>query len=880
MNSSVIKKFLPHLLAVAFFLSLTMVYFSPIFKGKELKRHDYSVYTSIANEANEFKKETGETTLWTNSLFGGMPTYLNTPIRDKVFGHVHRILTVWKNENLSQVFLYLLGFYLALLVFGVRPWLAVAGAVAFTFSSYLFIIIQAGHGTKAFALGYMAPILAGVYLAFNKKPILGSLLMAIFLTLQIRVNHFQITYYTLIAVLVFGIIWLYKAYKENAWAEFGKSFLFSLAGVLLAIGVNITSIYTTYEYGNYSIRGPSELSHNETNQTSGLDKDYATSWSYGIDETLTLLIPNFKGGASGGSLSEDSEMYRLFEQAQGKGAAKKVIKQLPLYFGTQPVTSGPVYVGAIVCFLFVLGIFILRGPMRSWLIAITVISIVLSWGRNLMTGDLLLYGLIIAGLIVALKSIYAKADKKAQKRYLIIAGILVVAGFVIAVVLPESIYNNPFSYYVLDYFPGYNKFRTVSMTLVIAGFAMPLMAILAVVKALSGEIEKAQFTKFLYWSTGITAGLSLLIGLFSSAFNYTAPSDAGMQDMIATALQSDREMLLKSDAFRSFGFIIAAALLLWLVYHKKIKPIYFYPALITLLLFDMWPINKRYLNDDHFVTKKQFTESFNPTQADQYILKDSDKDFRVLNLSVSTFNDATTSHYHKSIGGYHGAKMRRYQELIDFHLFTEMQAIIKNLQQPNQTDFYGAVSGQPVLNMLNTKYIIISPENFPIYNSGALGSVWFVNSTKLVDNADQEIAALGSFNPKEEAIVDKRFATLIQPQTSEIDTTATIKLNVYKPNYLKYSSKSNTPRVAVFSEIYYPKGWNATIDGKPADYFRANYVLRAMVVPQGVHEIEWRFEPKAYKIGNTVSYASSFILLFLCLGLFIQWIQKERKGVN
>jgi hypothetical protein len=880
MNSSVIKKILPHLLAVAFFISLTMVYLSPILKGKELKRHDYSVWTSMAQEANEFKKETGETTWWTNSAFGGMPIYLTSPIRDKVFGHVHRLITIWKNENLSQVFLYLLGFYLALLAFGVRPWLAVAGAVAFSFSSYLFIIIQAGHGTKAHALGYMAPILAGVYLAFNKKPMLGSLLMALFLTLQIRVNHFQITYYTLITVLVFGIVWLYKAYKENALAEFGKSFLFSIAGVILAVGVNLTSIYTTYEYGNFSIRGPSELSHDETNQTSGLDKDYATAWSYGIDETLTLLIPNFKGGASAGSLSEDSEMYRLFEQAQGRGTAKKVVKQLPLYFGTQPITSGPVYVGAIVCFLFVLGIFILRGPMRSWLIAITVVSIVLSWGKNFMTGDLVLYGLIIAGLIVALKATCAKADKKTQKRYFIIAGILAVLGLAISAILPESVYNNPFTYYVLDYFPGYNKFRTVSMILVIAGFAMPLLAILTVVKVLSGELEKAKFTKSLYWSVGITAGLSLLIGLFSSAFNYSAPSDAGMQDVVATALQADREMLLKSDAFRSFGFIMAAALLIWVVYHKKIKPVYFYLVLIALFLLDMWPINKRYLNDDHFVTKKQFTESFNPTQADQYILKDTDKNFRVLNLSrsVSTFNDATTSHYHKSIGGYHGAKMRRYQELIDFHISKEIQNIATKLNdQSGQYSVYSVVAENKVLNMLNTKYIIINPEGFPIINTGAMGNSWFATNINWVNNADEEIQALYTFNPDTDVVIDKKFSEILNGFKPAADSSASIKMTEYKPNYLKYESTSTSKQLAVFSEIYYPMGWLVFIDNEPVEHFRTNYTLRGLIIPEGKHTIEFKFQPKSVAICNSISLASSAILLLAGLGFVLLQFRRKKE---
>ncbi|HBY54996.1 MAG TPA: hypothetical protein DEH15_21535 [Marinilabiliales bacterium] len=822
MYKGIINKALPHVLAIVFFVVISIIYFSPVLQNKTLNGHDSNTWKGASEEVRNFKNSTGETSLWTNSMFGGLPTYLiNTPNEKNIITKFSPILKLHLMEPVSHVFFYLLGFYLALLVFRVKPWLAVAGAVAFGFSSYFFIILAAGHISKAIAIGYMAPIIAGVFLSFDRKPIKGALLMAFFLALQIQTNHMQIVYYTFLILLIFGIFWLYKSFKNKELVGFAKSVGATFAGLALAIGINASVLYLTYEYGKYSIRGASELTHDQNNQTSGLDKDYATGWSYGIDETFTFLIPNFKGGSSSGSLNENSETYKLFEQAQGKTYAKKVVKQLPMYWGTQPSTSGPVYVGAIICFLFILGLFVVKGPIKWWLLSATVLSILLSWGHNF------------------------------------------------------SFLTNLF----LDYFPGYNKFRTVSMTLVIAEFTMPLLAILAVAKVFSGELAAKEFKKSLYWAFGITGGLSFFFILFSGIYSYAAPSDAGMQQVLVDALRADRQMLLRNDAFRSLLFVLLTAILVWMGYEKKISANYLYPALILLLLLDMWPVNKRYLNNDSFVNQKAVQQEFAPTQADQYLLKDKDPDFRVLNLTVSTFNDATTSFYHKSIGGYHGAKMRRYQELIDFHIFNEIQDIVKNLQNQNQDNIYGAVASQPVLNMLNTKYIIVSPESFPIYNSGSLGNAWFVKSIKQVDDADKEIAALGSFDPKTEAVVDKKFADQL-PSAIVYDSTATIKLEVYKPNYLKFTSKTLREQAAVFSEIYYPKGWNVYIDGKPAEYFRANYVLRAMVIPQGNHEIEWKFDPKGYAVGNILSIISAIILILMIVGVGVQWYLEQRKRVK
>lgn len=875
-NKELLTKLLPHLFAIAFFSLLTMAYFSPVLKGKELKTHDFSTWRSSAEETIKFKEETGKTSFWTNSMFSGMPTYLISPVRDKVIGYTQRIIFIWNNAGMNQVFLYLLGFYFALLAFRVKPWLSVAGAVAFAFSSYFFIIIQAGHETKAFAIGYMPLIIMGAYLAFNKKPFVGSLLMAIFLALQMRVNHFQITYYTGIAVIPMVIICFVKSLKEKTLPDFIKASLFSLLGLVFAVGVNLTSLYTTYEYGKESIRGASELSHDKENKTSGLDKDYATAWSYDVDETLTFLVPNFKGGASGGSLDEDSEMFKLFAQAQGKAAARNVVKSLPLYWGTQPMTSGPVYVGAIICFLFVLGLFLLKGSMRTWLVAITLVSIVLAWGRNITTGDFVKYAMLLAGIIILFKAFYNKNKKPIHSKTYIVAGVIIVVGFVIAALLPESVYQNPFNYYVLDYLPGYNKFRTVSMTLVVAEFAMPLMAILTVQKIINNEISKAEFLKALYWSVGITGGISLLIALFSSAFSYISPSDSGMQDVIVNALKIDRENLLKSDAFRSFAFILLSSGLLWAVFNKKIKTIIFYPVLLVLLLLDMYPVNKRYLNESHYVTKKSFVQQFNPTPADEFILKDKDLDYRVLNLSVSTFNDATTSHYHKSIGGYHGAKMRRYQELIDHHIGKEIQSIGNKLNQQTSIDAANkAISENKVLNMLNTRYVILNSQSAPLKNLGAMGNAWFIEKIQMVENADEEIHQLNNIDPRTEVLIDKRFENQIADFKPIKDTLASIKLDIYEPNYLKYTTKNSKQGLAVFSEIYYPKGWKVYIDKKPAKYFRTNYILRAMIIPEGTHEIEWHFDPKEVKITQTIATVSSISLLLLAFGTLLLSIRKK-----
>ncbi|MFH2094975.1 MAG: YfhO family protein [Bacteroidota bacterium] len=796
---------LPHLVAVVLFLAISFAYFSPVFDGKEIKQSDVMNYYGMSKEITDFRDQTGEEALWTNSMFGGMPAYLiSVRYNSNLLSHLHALLNLFHTRPVNYLFVLLLGFYIALLLFRVNPWLSIAGAIAFGLSSYFLIVIEAGHLTKVQALGYMPPVIAGVYYAYNRKIILGALIAGLFLALQLLVNHLQITYYTLLVILVLIVFQLIQDIRQKSLMKFIKASVVLGAAVILAVGVNFGSIYLTYDYGKDSMRGKSELTHDIDNKTGGLDKDYATAWSYGKGETFNLLVPNLMGGASGGALSEDSDTYKYFESRAGKAQARQIIKQLPLYWGPQPFTSGPVYIGAIVVFLFVLGMFIVKGPVRWWLFTATLLAILLAWGKNL----------------------------------------------------------NWLTDLFLDYFPGYNKFRTVSMILVIAEFTMPLLGIFAIQRILNGEVDKQKLKKGIFWSLGIVGGLCLLFAAIPGAFfSFDGLNDAAYESSgyPMDAIRADRQSLLQADAFRSLVFVILGAAVIFGVYIGKLKKGWVYFCLAALFIFDLWTIDRRYLNNDDFVPKREMKTPFTPTMADQYILQDPDPDFRVLNVAVNTFNDASTSYFHKSIGGYHGAKMKRYQELIDFHISKNNMA---------------------VLNMLNTKYFIIPTEEkgpVPQQNPEALGNAWFVEQYRLVENADEEINALTDFDPAKEAIVDKRFASQLEGLNLQKDSTAAIHLLEYKPNHLSYESQTGSDQLAVFSEIYYSKGWNAYIDGQPAPHIRANYVLRAMKVPAGKHSIEFKFEPKMYYTGNTISLISSVLLILFIIGVIVYELKAAGK---
>jgi hypothetical protein len=782
-------------------------------EGKKINQHDIVQFKGMSKEIVDHRAKYGEEPLWTNSMFGGMPAYLiSTIYKNNVLRQVHRYFTLVDFRPVSVIFLYLTGAYIALLLFGVGPWLSFVGALAYGFSSYFFQIIQAGHVSKVLALGYMPPIIAGVYAAFRGKAILGSLVTGLFLGLQILVNHLQITYYTMLIVFVLLLFEFIPAIKNKTLPKSIKPLPWLALFVLLAIGANFSSLWTTYEYGKYSIRGKSELSSNAENKTSGLDKDYATQYSYSVGETFNLLIPNFKGGSSAGALTEDSHTYKFIKGAYGTSVARDFTKNAPLYWGEQIQTAGPVYIGAVVVFLFLLGLFVVKGPVKWWLALITLISILLAWGHN----------------FAALTNV------------------------------------------MLDYFPGYNKFRTVSMILIIAEFAMPFLAILALKEIITGQIPKKEFLKSLRYSLFGLGGLILIFLLISGSFDMSSQYDAqrlqGLDDLI-DAVQRDRLAIFRSDAFRSLIFVLLTSALVYFAYLKKLKFNTIILLLALLLMADLWPVNKRYLNSRHFVTAKEDKVPFTQSTADMIILQDKDLSFRVLNMSLSPLQDASTSWFHKSLGGYHGAKMRRYQELFDQNIQQEMMSLIGTLQKrPVPEAIDSTMVTLNVLNMLNTRYIIYNPEAPPLVNSAELGNAWFVNEVKMVPDADAEIAAIATLNPAIEAIIDQRFSKNIEGMKILTDSAASIKLIEYRANYLKYSSSATAEQLAVFSEIYYDKGWEAYIDGNTTPHFRADYILRAMRIPEGNHTIEFKFHPESYFTGEKISLVSSILLILLALG--------------
>ena len=793
-----LQAFYPHILAVLIFLALTMAYFSPMLQGKMLKQHDISQYRGMAKEINDFRKATGQEPLWTNSMFGGMPAYLISVVyKGNLFRQVDKGVLLNLPSPARYFFLYMLGFYFLLTAaYKTRPWLAIAGAVAFGFSSYFLIILAAGHNSKAHAIGYMAPLLAGVLIAFRSKPFAGAVITSFFLALQLYANHPQITYYTFLIILVYGLVMLVFFFREHLLPRFLRVVMLLLVAVVLAAGTSVASLWLINEYGKVSIRGKSELTFDQKNRTGGLDKDYILNdYSYGIAETMNLLIPNFMGGASGG-FGAHSDTYKMLREANVPHA-REIATQYPLaYWGPQRFTSGPVYVGAVVIFLFFLGLFLVKGPEKWWIVAVTVLAILLAWGKHF--------------------------------RF--------------------------FSEFFINYFPGYNKFRTVSMTLVMAELAVPLLGILATRRILEGEVTKEEVMGALKKSFMILGGITLLFALVPGLFlHFSAPIDdqlrsAGWPDRFLAAIRDDRKHLLTRDAWRSFLFLSLTALLIAGFVYQKVRLSWFYVSLVFLVLVDMWGIDRRYLNKDHFAPKREVTEPFKPTAADLDILKDKTPDYRVMNLTVSTFNDASTSYFHKSIGGYHGAKMRRYQDLITYQ-------ISKN--------------NQGVLNMLNTRYFIVSEQGRPTarFNPGALGNAWFVERCRLVGSADQEILALNNFDPSRVAVVNRQqFGSFVTDTVFPVDSAATIRMLSYAPNHLVYEYHTSRPTFAVFSEIYYQPGWESFVDDRPADHFRADYVLRAMILPAGKHKVEFLFRPKGYYIGDKIDLASSILLLLLVLG--------------
>ncbi len=828
MKKTSFRDYIPYVAAILIFVLITLIYFNPLLQGKKLKQEDIMRFKGMSKEIVDYREKTGEEPLWTNSMFGGMPAFqISVRHETNLFRYIDKVLMLGLPRPAGYVFLYLLGFFILMLVLRVNPWLAIAGAIAFAFSSYFFIVIEAGHNSKAHAIGYMAPVLAGIILTYRRKYILGGILTAFFLALEIRSNHPQITYYLLMVVIILGIFEFYHSIREKQLIHFFKATGILLLAAVFAGLTHFSYLWITYEHGKKTIRGKSELTINQENQTSGLDKDYATAWSYGVSETFSLMIPNTKGGATDALANNKKALDKVDRQF------RKAVAGQNQYWGDQPFTSGPVYVGAIVIFLFVLGLLIIKKRFKWILLVAVILSILLSWGKNFM----------------------------------------------------------PFTDFFLDYIPGYNKFRAVSMTLVIAELCIPILAFLALNEIIKNPDIIKEKRKQFYIAFGITGGLSLIFYLFPNLFfdflsqqevsqfnEYKRTANAAQINKFIDNLESARIAIFKSDAIRSFLYILIAAAVLWLYSINKIGKRILIPAFIFLILVDMATITYRYLNSDNFVRKSRMTTPYQASIADQEIIKDPDLDFRVLNLTVSTFNDASTSYFHKSVGGYHGAKLRRYQEFIDYGIQPEISELTQVLKtDPNYGKINNVLKNSHILNMLNTKYIIIDPAQPPFLNKYALGNAWFVNNYKIVDNADQEIMALQSFKPDQTAIIDNDYSKYIGNYTKGMDSLARIRLTNYKPNELTYKFISSKDQLTVFSEIYYKDGWNAYVDGKLSPHFRVNYVLRAMIIPAGEHNIVFKFEPQIYYTGRKVSLFSSIFLIILILAGTYYVIRNEIK---
>ncbi|MBC7744424.1 MAG: YfhO family protein [Flavobacterium sp.] len=812
-----------HLAITGIFIALSFIYFSPVLKGLALPQYDVLQAQAMQKEIMKVKAETGTAPLWTNAMFGGMPAY---QIWAQYPGNITTYIisffkTVFPNP-VDTVLLYLLGAYLLFSVLRIKPWLAAAGAIAFAFSSYNFIIIEAGHSNKAMAIAFFAPILAGIILTFRGKYLMGAVLTALFLAIEIRANHIQMTYYLFIALLIFIGIELFHAIRSKTLTEFGKAFGYLSVAAILAMAVNAGNLWTTYEYGQESIRGKSNLTTDAAQPNNGLDRDYAYQWSQGIGESFTFLVPNAYGGASTPQLDENSEVAKTLS-ARGVPTAQAVgfAKQLPTYWGEKSITSGPWYFGAIICFLFILGLFIVNNRIKWWILSATLLSMFLSFGKHL-----------------------------------------------------------PFiSDLFFNYFPLYNKFRAVESTLVIAGFLVPVLAILAVKEVTSHIKSPAKIQKKFLYSLYISVGILLVLILIPNVLFDFKPAnheeflkqmmqvtegDRSFADAIGNALIQDRISLARTDAIRSLLFILVGAGLIWALIKQKIKAEFASILLALAILVDMWGVDRRYLNNEKFVEKSVMEQQFQAREVDQIILRDPDPNYRVLDLTIPTFSSANATFFHKTIGGYHAAKLKRFQEVLD-------------------KQFNNSIN-EDVLDMLNTKYTISADQNGQSQRmqarSTAAGNAWFVPQVTFVKDADQEMEAISSFDPKKEAFVNNVFKPLIEEKKLGPINNASIKLINYKPDFLVYEYSAPTDAIAVFSEIWYDKGWNMYVDGEKKPYFRADYILRAAQLPGGNHKVEFKFEPKSYYTGEIISMIASILLvLSLAFAIYMEWKNSKKLKI-
>ena len=800
-NKSIWRKILPHAVALVVFAAVSALFFAPQFEGKALRQSDMVHAQGMSQDIKEHIEKYDEHPQWAGRMFGGMPAYLiNMNYEGRWVKNIADNFYIL-GQPASFLFLAMAGFYLMLLLMGVNPWIAIIGGLGYGLSTYFPIIIMAGHLTKMIAMIWVAPMIGAVWYAYRKNRWVGAVLAGIFGSLEIAANHYQITYYFLFVLLALVINEFIRSYKQKILSKFAVTTVVLFGAAVLAVGSNFSQLYYIQTHSEVTMRGGSELSQVADNNSSGLDKDYALAWSYGKAETLNLFIPNFMGGSSSHGFSDYGDVAESLDKYQARDYAT----HLPGYWGDQSFTEGPVYLGAVMVFLFVFGLFYLPGRQKWWLVAVTVLAIMLAWGKNMMW----------------------------------------------------------LSSFFLDYFPMYDKFRTVSTILVIVQWSVPLLGMLALQNVYQRTTTKEHFNKSFKYSVIITGGLALFIAIIGPmALSFEGPSDTalGMPDDVIAAMQSERASLLRADAFRSLIFVALAAAALWLWANEKIKYGWAIASLALFTTMDLYAVDRRFVSIDDFQPARKAKE-IAKTSADEQILRD-ESNYRVINFVTprGPFNDATTSYFHRSAGGYHAVKLRRYQDVIEHHLSQQNMA---------------------VYDMLNTKYFITpDKDRNPVVqvNPGALGNAWFVSGVKLVENPDEELASLGeNFNPAQTAVVDQKFESQVDGIVPGIDSTASITLADYKVNHLTYRSNNSARAIAIFSEIYYDKGWKAYIDGVEAPYFRADYVLRAMVIPAGEHTIEWRFAAPKFKEVTTVTKASSLILLLGALGIIVSAILKQRR---
>lgn len=823
------KKALGILIAIIAFAIITLLYFNPILEGKRIKQHDIEMFKGMSQEVVSYREATGEQTLWTNSMFGGMPAWnISVPQKSNLMTGVNKVLTLNFPNPIGSVFISMLGFFILLLILDNSIGISFLGALAYGLTSYLFIIIGAGHNSKAFAMAYMAPVIAGIILTYRGKYMMGSILTAIALALEVKAGHLQITYYLLLIVVIIVIAELISDIIEKKGAHFLKASGLLIIAASIGILTNSMTLYANYEFGKETTRGKPILTQVADNQTKGLERDYITQWSYGIGETWSLLIPNAKGGASAYIGNDNPALEKADPQFRSS------IAQSNAYWGDQPGTSGPVYVGAIIVFLFVLGCFTVKGKLKWALLAATILSILLSWGKNFMG----------------------------------------------------------FTNFFLDFVPGYDKFRAVSMTLVIAEVCMPLLGILGLAELVKDQEQFKNKVKYLYISLGITAGFCLLFYIAPKLFfsflsqgeaqqfgEMMSGKDGAIYQAFATQLEDVRVAIFRKDAIRSFFFIILSAVPIFLCGKGKLKAAHAFLALAALTLIDMVPVDRRYLNNDNFIDKRQYDKPFTASVADKAILSDQTLDYRVINLTKDVFNDASTSYFHKSVGGYHGAKLRRYQDVISKYLGTEVHnfnSIFQNAK--TERDLIENMEQQKVLNMLNTKYVIYDPNSEPLQNPCAFGNAWSVSDINWVTTPNEEIDAIATTDVRTTAIISKEFENQIGVYNPTDSLPAQIEMTEYRPNRLTYQYHGTEDKLVVFSEIWSCYGWKLFVDGEEQPLIRANYLLRAAMIPSGDHELVMQYDIKAYHTGNTIALISSSLLLLGLVAIIFISIRNKKKA--